>query len=274
MSLWSQCPQMLKPYIRKGVRFFVLWRLRLKSQPLAPSVPKTVTIIVAPHQDDCAFGCAGVIARRISSGDTVLIAYLTDGSASHRGHPDLAPAELVRIRAAEAQASASVLGIGKDNLKFFGAPDGELAHLGSDARGDLLRRLGEHIDEMEATEIFITSAGDGSTEHEAAYSIVVDALELLKRARPTLLEYPIWALWSPMRLINLARGARVIYRLALRTSEREKKAAAIHSFSSQLLPLPPWEVAALPKGFAETFGGRDEFFFERSLEGNKFQRRK
>jgi LmbE family N-acetylglucosaminyl deacetylase len=270
MSLWSHCPRALKPHIRRGLRFFVLWRLRFNSRLLAPAGPGTVTLIIAPHQDDCALGCAGVILRRVSTGNPVFIAYLTDGSASHRGHPSVLPSELARMRADEAYASASVLGVSKENLTFFGAPDGELNRLGYDVREDLMRRLSRHVIETGATEIFVTSAGDGSTEHEAANAIVVAALGLLGAAIPTVLEYPIWALWSPLRLVELMKEARVTRRQALTGPELKRKSAAIRSFQSQLCPLGPWKDAALPKGFAKSFEGHDEFFFERTLSVAKF----
>src|SRR5690349_14548383 len=49
------------------------------------------TVVIAPHQDDETLACGGVIARKRSEGLPVHVIFITDGSASHPGHPRLGP---------------------------------------------------------------------------------------------------------------------------------------------------------------------------------------
>lgn len=67
--------------------------------------PHTVAVI-APHPDDEAIFAGGTIARLVAAGHRVVVVAATTGDA---GHGD--PARLARIRAAELEAAAGVLGV-------------------------------------------------------------------------------------------------------------------------------------------------------------------
>ena len=64
-------------------------------------------LVIAPHPDDETVGCAGTILLHIMSGDTVCLAFVTDGSKSRAGGLD--PGQMRRRREKEAQAAAGAL---------------------------------------------------------------------------------------------------------------------------------------------------------------------
>lgn len=248
-----------KLLLRRFLSRHMLRQARARSVPMGPGTG-CVTLIVAPHQDDCALGCGGLIASRTAAGGRVHIAYVTDGAASHRGHPTVTPAEVASMRAAEALESSAILGVPAGDVSFLGAPDGELPHLAPVAREALIGRIAGIVAAVGATEVFVTVRGDGSTEHEAANAMVRAALGAGTAA--TLYEYPIWSVWGPMRLRIHVMAAKRVRRQVLGRAILERKVAAIHAFRSQHSPVEPWADAVLPPGFLGFFEGAEEYFFE------------
>jgi hypothetical protein len=74
-----------------------------------------------------------------------------------------------------------------------------------------------------------------------------------------LLEYPVWAWWSPRYLARFARTPEPIWRLPIETV-RNLKTSAVNEFRSQIHPVSPWTHAALPPGFVRLFLGNSEYF--------------
>ena len=97
--------------------------LRLRSHELTVS-RDTVTLILAPHQDDETLGCGGVIARKRNEGLPVDVVFITDGSASHLGHPKFTPTEIGLLRRREALAALAILGVETPAIYFLDEPDG------------------------------------------------------------------------------------------------------------------------------------------------------
>lgn len=74
---------------------------------------KLRVLAVGAHPDDLEILCGGTLARYANEGHIVTMCVATDGSA---GHMTMSPDELVRVREAEARASASVIGADLDWL--------------------------------------------------------------------------------------------------------------------------------------------------------------
>jgi LmbE family N-acetylglucosaminyl deacetylase len=84
---------------------------------------RLVYLVVAAHPDDPDFGVAGTAAVLARAGHAVHYVLVTSGDAGSED-PTIAPEELIRIREAEQQAAADILGlVGVHYLRF---PDGEL----------------------------------------------------------------------------------------------------------------------------------------------------
>lgn len=259
MKAARHLPPVAQERLRRCVRRAagMLLRLRSRGYPLSRD---RVAWVLAPHPDDDTFGCGGTILLKRLRGLRVRIVYLTDGGASHPGHPSLSVEALACRRREEAVAAASVLGADPADLRFLHAADGTLKDLAPNEADRLVDELAADLNATVPDEILLPGRADGSSEHEAAFRLVGRALRRLKTS-PALLEFPVWAWWSPLRLVDpLLRGRR-IWRVDYRGWESLKR-HAIARHGTQLEAIPPWTEAPLPRAFAEAFVSGTEYLFE------------
>jgi N-acetylglucosamine malate deacetylase 1 len=235
----------------------LVFLLRLRSRAFRPANHHRYAVI-APHPDDETLGCGGLIATACSLGAAVDVIYLTDGSAALPDHPKISPGQLIAMRAAEARAALAVLGAAPGQAHFLGAPDGRLAHFAADERECLVSKLAGLLAGLRPDHVLVPWRRDGSSEHEAAFALTVDALRSVVPA-PRLLEYPVWAWWSPRYLARFAMTPAPIRRLPI-GMVRGLKTDAVNELRSQIHPVPPWTRAVLPPGFARSFLGTSEYF--------------
>jgi N-acetylglucosamine malate deacetylase 1 len=249
----------LKLFARRTLVAVVRLILRLRSVTYEPS-GEGCALVIAPHPDDESFGCGGWIAMQRAAGRNIHILFLTDGGASHPGHPQVLPRQIAQIRATEAVSAARALGLEPDHLHFFNFADGHLSHLDTPAALELSRRLREFVRQHAPDEILLPCRGDGSSEHEAAFQHATAALADLP-VSPRVLEFPVWSWWSPRLLARLALSSERIHRCTF-PQKRASKQAALACYTSQIRPLPPWTTPALPSGFVSLFSTTEEYFFE------------
>lgn len=195
--------------------------------------PARFMVIVA-HPDDADFGPAATAARWIDAGSVGWLVCCTSGDAG-ADDPETDPLELARVREAEQEAAAAIVGYA--GVSFLHQPDGALAN-------DLALR--EHLtreirtfrpDAVLATDPEVVFHGDGGVnhvDHRTAGMAAVDAV------------YP--AARNPMAFPWLARdglAAHVVRRLYLFWSNRpsawvevsatiDRKIAALRAHASQM----------------------------------------
>jgi len=102
---------------------------------------QTSLLVVAPHPDDEALCCAGVVRRVVAAGGHASIVWLTSGDGSEldlllieralRVHPEKMR-DLANRRMREARAAAAILGVPPARQFFLGYPDGGLLTLLTD----------------------------------------------------------------------------------------------------------------------------------------------
>ena len=75
-------------------------RLLARSTPMDVAELRRLSpmLILSPHQDDETLGCGGLLATVSALGLRPRVAYLTDGSASHRGSTYWTRERLARLR--------------------------------------------------------------------------------------------------------------------------------------------------------------------------------
>ncbi|HTX64328.1 MAG TPA: PIG-L family deacetylase [Opitutaceae bacterium] len=243
--------------VRRALNLALRVPLRLRSRRYWPDRTHRY-VVIAPHPDDETIGCGGLIAacRRLEA--PVDVVFLTDGSASLPDHPALGPSQLAALRAREARAALAILGVEAARLHFMGWPDGRLAHLDLVAAAAGVAALASLLRQLQPDEIVLPWRRDGSSEHEAAFTLVRRAVAAAGLA-PVWLEFPVWAWWSPRLLVRFLRTATPTRRLPL-GGDRATKARALAQYQSQIAPVPPWCNAALPAGFADLFLGPNEYF--------------
>ena len=250
----------MRNFFRRLIRAATTFVLRLRSHPL-PLTTEGHSVIIAPHQDDEAFGCAGLILARRHAGLPVNIVYITDGAGSHPNHPRLGPAEIAQIRRAESIEAMQHLQVASTSLHFLDAADGTLAQLSQQAAEEQARRLATILTLIQPTELFIPCRDDGSSEHIAAFKLTQRALQFAE-LNPRLREYPIWARWRPQQLMRIGLRSRHVWRVTFPQAVSTKR-AILAVYASQTEPTEPWPDPVLPLGFLDCFASTEEFFFER-----------
>lgn len=249
----------LRAAARRALRGFALAFLRARSTPL--SLPSGHVLVIAPHPDDETLGCGGLLLLLRRAGQPASVLFLTDGSASHSGHPTLSPDDLARLRRSEASEAARRLGLDPaSDLDFLELPDGRLPRLAPATRADAIARLVEEFARLRPALVLVTSRHDGSSEHVAAFSLVEEALGRLA-TRPRRLEYLVWAVYSPRFLFRVVLARGRIRRLAF-PGLGPAKAHALAAHASQFSPTPPWSHPVQATDFANAFSPEAEFYLE------------
>lgn len=249
----------MKELLRRCLRPAATVTLRIRSQPLVTAAGSGC-VVIAPHQDDEALGCAGLIATRRADDLPVQVVYVTDGAGSHPGHPHLQPTDIARLRRAEAVRAMGKLQVAEDSLHFLGAPDGTLTRLDSGTFEELAARLASILASLQPTELFIPCRNDTSSEHTGAFQLTVRALKI-GGLSPRIFEYPVWARWRPQQLIRLGLTNGKVWRLSFPGSAALKR-DTLSTYVSQTEPTPPWSDPVLPRGFIACFEFAEEYFFE------------
>ena len=239
--------------------------LRLGSKPFTAG--EATTVIIAPHQDDESLGCGGIIARKRNEGVPVHVIFITDGSASHPGHPRVTAAQLALLRRQEAMRAMACLGVERTAVHFLGEPDGTLNAITPARRSALVARLTGLLTALTPAEIFLPCQPDGSSEHDATFHFVVEAI-LATDLRPAVWEYPVWSWWNPGLLLRRWLRAKDCRRLPLEDYQ-QGKLQAIGCYQSQIQPLEPDSRPALPPELVGIFRNDTEFFFRYELPAPK-----
>lgn len=181
-------------------------------------------LVVAPHTDDEAVGCGGLIAEAVARGAVVHVVYATNGDgfrlAAERAFHEtkVSPRDylrLARIRQQEARRGLAALGVSQSQATFLGYPDrgGEATllryweprepytsvytHSQRNLYSDSLRPGAVYcgrnlLDDLEAavrrfrpTVVVCPHPGDEHPDHRALYAYTVAALYELGRLRGT-----------------------------------------------------------------------------------------
>ncbi len=200
--------------------------------------------VFAPHQDDEVLGCGGTILRKRAVGARVRIAFLSDGSGSHK---HLLPAgEIAALRRGEALRAARRLGVAESDVAFVGLEDGRLSALCDAGAAAVESLLVQHPSD----EVYLPYRDEPPPDHAACNRMVRSGMRAA-RLSATAFEYPVW-LWdawpwtaSSLREPATWRGevskilrtnARLLrdFRVGLRIAgELEQKRAALLEHRSQ-----------------------------------------
>ncbi|HET6810037.1 MAG TPA: PIG-L deacetylase family protein [Acidimicrobiales bacterium] len=169
-------------------------------------------VVVAPHPDDETLGCGGAIRLHADSGDRVTVVFLTSGEL---GLSRLDRAEAQKVREAEAQEAAAVLGI--DRIEFLHLLDWELDTQLEEAADSLCGPL----ERLRPDLVYAPHEGEWHPDHRVALGLTRTAL---RRAglTPELRSYEFWTPLSPVGLVMDI------------TAVMPAKVAAVRCYRSQL----------------------------------------
>ena len=182
-------------------------------------------LVVAAHPDDEVLGVGGLLAVLAGLGADLRLLWATDGEASHPRSTAEPARRLASIRRAESSVAAERLGLAAVPRIHLGLPDGGLGRL----EDQLTERIAFQVGADDV--VLAPWSGDGHPDHEACGRAAGAAAR-------TLLEYPVWAWhWAAPDddRVPWSRARRI----ELDASARDRKAAAVSCFRSQVEPIGP-----------------------------------
>lgn len=195
-------------------------------------------LIVAPHMDDEALACGGLIARSPHK-DCIHIVYATDGMKSPApimAGDEISP-DLGRIRMQESVEAMKLLGLPGQNLHFLSLPESELKK----NIPALESSLREQIQNIRPDFIFVPFRYDRHPDHLAINHVIVSDLEQ-GRFRAQLVEYFVYYRWRLMPKGDIRKYIKTqfLYELDI-TAVAAQKRKSLGCFTSQTTIYYPWQ---------------------------------
>lgn len=123
-----------------------------------------IILIVVAHPDDEVLGCAGTIAKHSASGDTVHIAFMTDGVSSR----DESQSDAAINRKIAAQKSSEILGV--KTTHFFDFPDNKMDEF---PLLDIVKEIENLIHHINPSIIYTHHIGDLNIDHQIVHRAVM-----------------------------------------------------------------------------------------------------
>ena len=223
------------------------------------------TVVVAPHPDDEALGCGGLLALLRHTGRPVSAVLVSDGTMSHPASELFSGAARRAVREGEFRHALTILGGDATELLLLSLPDGRVpgssAEVGFDAA---VSRLREFLEQQQAATVLVPWRRDPHPDHRATALLVRAALATMPRP-PRCLEYVVWA-WERAAPDDLPTAADNVrgFRLDIAAVVPQKQ-RAIAAHRSQVAPGVFTDDAAgflLSEEMLAHFAGPYEVFFE------------
>lgn len=191
-------------------------------------------LVFAPHPDDEALGCGGLIQQAVALGAQVRVLFQTDGDnnpwpqryVEQRWTIDASCRQRWGARRRlEAVRSLQTLGLQADAAGFFGLPDQGLTALfqQKDAQA-----LGLHVSELQTfrpTLLVVPSEDDNHPDHVGSHALIQEAMHRVG------MDLPQWAYLIHRRWL-CPEASGLTLELTLR--QKARKLAAIECHETQL----------------------------------------
>lgn len=198
-------------------------------------LPGTI-VIVAPHMDDEALACGGLIAK-LPHKHRIHVIYATDGMRSPapiiQGRDKISP-DLGKTRMKESMEAMKLLGVPEQNLHFLCLPEAQLKkHVDS-----LRNLLTGKIKQIAPSHIFVPFRYDRHPDHLAVNDVVMQSLQQGSQ----LIEYFVYYRWRlmPKRDIRKYIRPEMLFRLEI-ADVAQKKRQALDCFASQTTIYYSWQ---------------------------------
>lgn len=199
---------------------------------------ESTIVIVAPHMDDEALACGGLIAR-LPNKHRIHVIYATDGMKSpapiFAGHDRVSP-NLGKIRMKESAAAMQLLGVPEQNLHFLCLPEAELQK----NIFQLQKQLRKKIEDISPNFVFIPFRYDRHLDHLAVNHVVVSAIKdgVLHMKWVEYFVYYRWRL-MPQQDIRKYIKPQFLYTLDIASVANQKR-QSLNCFTSQTTIYYPW----------------------------------
>jgi LmbE family N-acetylglucosaminyl deacetylase len=191
-------------------------------------------LVVAPHPDDEALGCAGAIALLRQQDIAVHILVVSDGVRSHPNSCKYPAPALKQLREAETRCAMATLGIEESHITFLGLPDGSIPMKGAVKFKEAVHQCCGYLTTVNPKIIFAPWRSDPHPDHRATWQILEAALKQTALF-PRAIEYPIWD-WDPKQRQPYYQISSKVWRLDISEVIQLKK-KAINMYRSQTTDL-------------------------------------
>jgi LmbE family N-acetylglucosaminyl deacetylase len=182
--------------------------------------------VLAPHPDDEAIACGGLLAAAAAARVKVFVHILTDGRHSHPGSHAWPPHRIAAQRKFEALRAAGALRLRQSALQFERHVDGTLIQDWGRAEA-IAEKIAARVNRAAAPTLIAPWRGDSHPDHMAASAIANLIERLCPRANG--LRYLIWAR-QQAHLAHVDPGR--VWRFPIH-AWRARKRAAIRAYRSQ-----------------------------------------
>jgi LmbE family N-acetylglucosaminyl deacetylase len=196
-------------------------------------------LIIAPHMDDEALACGGLIAR-LSQKERIHVICATDGMKSPSpimpGY-DLISPDLGEVRIGESKAAMTFLRVPQKNLFYLRFPESQLKQHLSDLK-DALSKL---IDLVNPQHIFLPFRYDRHSDHVAINHVVVE-MHKQGQFQSRLVEYFVYHRWKllPKKDIRAYIKPECLIEVDVHGVSRQKR-SALDFYESQTTIFYPWQ---------------------------------
>lgn len=270
----------MKKKIKDIIRFVHIAYLRCRTL-IRPQIKLDgVSLFIAPHPDDEAIGCGGLINHLCSQGNPPHVIILTGGGNSMcNGKNPLQPGqifcdEIITKRRELTLESARKIGLPENHIHFLDFQDGNI----SDRPESEMLRLVELIEKIKPSAIFVPHWGEGWPDHIVTREILLSHLgvnsekglednnsslnfkhsTLTVFKNPQIFEYCVWMWYYNVWKLNWEKA----YKFRMSHDEHQSKLEAIDAYIRPLAPNgKPWS-GNLPKPFIFANTMKTELYFE------------
>ena len=200
--------------------------------------PGTI-VIVAPHMDDEALACGGLIAK-LPDKNRIHVVYATDGMKSPapviRGRDEISP-DLGQVRMGESTQAMKLLGVPEQNLHFLCLPEAQLREI----MPALQKALREKLKKLAPQHILVPFRYDRHLDHLAVNHIVGSAIDQ-GIVKAQLIEYFVYYRWRLLPKGDIRKYIKPQFLFTLHISDVAKqKRRSLDCFASQTTIYYPWQ---------------------------------
>ncbi|MFC7670390.1 PIG-L deacetylase family protein [Hymenobacter humi] len=164
------------------------------------------TVVVAPHPDDEALGCGGLLALLGQTGNPVTAVLVSDGTMSHPASELFSALARRAVRETEFRHALSILGTDAVEPLLLGLPDSRVpATTNEPSFVQAVAQLQDFLIAQQAATVVVPWRRDPHPDHRATSHLVQAALASMPNP-PRRLEYVVWA-WERAAPADLPTAA-------------------------------------------------------------------
>jgi LmbE family N-acetylglucosaminyl deacetylase len=211
-------------------------------QPIDLNLLSGTLVIVAPHMDDEALACGGLIAK-LPEKNRIHIIYATDGMKSPAPifPGDEISSDLGEVRMSESVRAMDLLGLPEQNLHFLCLPEAQLNENISALQAPLTEKLRQLVPQH----VFVPFRYDRHLDHLAVNHVVVAALRQ-NIVQAQLIEYFVYYRWRLLPKRDIRKYIKPQYLVTLDISDvAALKRRSLDCFASQTTLYYPWQTRSI-----------------------------